>query len=205
MIEIIVFLIGFTLLIQLYFSSKSRKRTGDKPILAILLGSGGHTTEMCSFLRNFDFLNVQQIYIISTSTDKLSNSFFLNFMNEERPEVSLDKFIFLQTKRTNEVKQSMVTSILSTLLAAFNALWIILRKAKGVTHLVGNGPGFCVPFFYLYFIFNKVKLTSTKTIFIESWCRVDSLSSSGKLIKLVSDEFLIHWEGQKKLYSNARY
>ena len=78
-------------------------------------------------------------------------------------------------------------------MAFIDCLLLVVVKARGVSHVVGNGPGFCVPFFYIYFMLNKIGVTKTKLIFVESWCRVDSLSVSGKFVKYVADEFLINW------------
>lgn len=117
----------------------------------------------------------------------------------------MPKFQFLKTRRTNEVKQSKLTSIVTTLLAAANALILILWKLLGTTHLVSNGPGICVPYFYLFWVFNKLHITKTKLIFVESWCRVQSLSITGKVINRIVDEYLVHWENQAKLSNKTRY
>lgn len=62
-----------------------------------------------------------------------------------------------------------------------------------------NGPGTCVPIAYVYFILNKLRLTNTKMVFIESWCRVDRLSLTGKLLKPIVHEFIVHWEELKSI------
>jgi beta-1,4-N-acetylglucosaminyltransferase len=62
---------------------------------------------------------------------------------------------------------------------------------------VSNGPGTCVPFFFIFYVLNKLKAARTKLIFIESWCRVDSISLSGKIVRFFTDKFIVHWEEQK--------
>lgn len=91
------------------------------------------------------------------------------------------------------MKQSKVTSILTTLLAFTHALYIIVKQLLGVTHVVSNGPGICVPYFYIFWLLNKLRVTKSKLIFVESWCRVATLSVAGRVVCLVADEYLVHW------------
>lgn len=56
-----------------------------------------------------------------------------------------------------------------------------------------NGPGTCVPVAYTYFLLNCLNITSTKLVFIESWCRVQKLSLTGRLLKPICHEFIVHW------------
>lgn len=53
--------------------------------------------------------------------------------------------------------------------------------------LLSMGAEIAIPFFYLG------KLFGCKTIFIESWCRVTSVSQTGKLVYPVSDAFFVQW------------
>jgi beta-1,4-N-acetylglucosaminyltransferase len=49
-------------------------------------------------------------------------------------------------------------------------------------------------------------LFSTKTIFIESWCRVNSKSRSGRILYPIADLFLVQWPQLVGLYGDkARF
>ena len=53
--------------------------------------------------------------------------------------------------------------------------------------LVANGPGICVPFFLGFWVGNKVGLTRAKLVFVESWCRIGSISVTGKIVAKFAD------------------
>lgn len=89
--------------------------------------------------------------------------------------------------RTNEVKQSYASAVISTLKAALSAFKLIVNEVSSSTHFVANGPGTCVPLFYIFFCLRKMRLSRVKLIFLESWCRVKDLSLSGKLVKPIAD------------------
>jgi UDP-N-acetylglucosamine:LPS N-acetylglucosamine transferase len=55
--------------------------------------------------------------------------------------------------------------------------------------ILSLGAEIALPFFYLG------KLLRIKTIFIESWCRVENLSLTGRLVYPVADVFWVQWPG----------
>ncbi len=65
--------------------------------------------------------------------------------------------------------------------------------------------GTCVPLCYAAFLFKVIGLLETKIIFVESFCRVDQLSLTGKLLYLVSDRFIVQWQKLLTLYPRAEY
>jgi UDP-N-acetylglucosamine:LPS N-acetylglucosamine transferase len=62
---------------------------------------------------------------------------------------------------------------------------ILLRERPDV--LISLGAEIAIPFFYL------AKLFNIKTLFIESWCRISTLSKTGKLLYPIADEFWVQW------------
>ena len=68
--------------------------------------------------------------------------------------------------RTNEVKQSLLTSIFTSAVASFKIFWLIIRNLMSVTDVVANGPGICVPFYYIFWNLKLLKLSRAKLIFI---------------------------------------
>lgn len=69
--------------------------------------------------------------------------------------------------------------------------------------IVSMGAEIAVPFFLL------AKLFGIRTLFIESWCRVNNLSLTGKLVYPITDEFWVQWPqlletcGSKAKYKGA--
>jgi beta-1,4-N-acetylglucosaminyltransferase len=69
---------------------------------------------------------------------------------------------------------------------AFVWAWRILRAERPAV-LVSLGAEIALPFFYLG------KVMGIKTLYVESWCRVEDLSLTGRLVYPVVDEFWVQW------------
>jgi UDP-N-acetylglucosamine:LPS N-acetylglucosamine transferase len=69
--------------------------------------------------------------------------------------------------------------------AFFWALGVLLRERPDA--LVSLGSEIALPFFYL------ARLMGVRTIYIESWCRVENLSLTARLVYPIVDEFWVQW------------
>ncbi|MEJ2598670.1 MAG: PssD/Cps14F family polysaccharide biosynthesis glycosyltransferase [Anaerolineales bacterium] len=93
------------------------------------------------------------------------------------------------------------TSSALMLRATFWALAVIWREQPDV--ILSLGAEIAIPFFYLS------KLLGIKTIYIESWCRVENLSLTGRLVYPVANQFWVQWPrlldacGPKARYNGA--
>lgn len=85
------------------------------------------------------------------------------------------------------MKQSKIYAILPTILSILHGFKLILMKISSTTHFVSTGPGSCVPLFYIFFLLKVLKMSRIKLIFFESWCRVEDLSLSGKILRPIVD------------------
>jgi len=96
--------------------------------------------------------------------------------------------------RAREVGQSYFTSIFTTLQSIISSAHIIFKTKPDL--LIINGPGTCLPIAFWTFIGRIIGLCQGKIIFCESFCRVNTLSLTGKiLVKLnMVDLFLVHWQ-----------
>ena len=171
----------------------------------VILGSGGHTSEMLFAIRKIDLNAYAHIAFVSARTDKWSpvklNDTFLkergikDFTSSDSRKLSFPKIY-----RSREVKQSYFTSIFTTLIATAHSLWILLRIQPDM--IISNGPGTAVPLCYMSFILSKILMFNpgAKILFIESYCRVEHLSLSGKLLMPICDKFIVHWENLHKQY-----
>ena len=74
--------------------------------------------------------------------------------------------------------------------------WKVLRKEKPDI-LVSSGAAVAVPFFYLRKLFGK------KLIYIEVFDRVDKPTLTGRLVYPITDQFIVQWEEQLKVYPKA--
>eukprot|EP00984_Skeletonema_dohrnii_P037935 scaffold40587_cov200-Skeletonema_dohrnii-CCMP3373.AAC.1 len=115
--------------------------------------------------------------------------------------------------RAREVHQSYISSIFTTLYSTYKTIQLLWKLQPHL--IVTNGPGTCVPIVYCSFILrclsslidiSKGKGSSSskrkvfRTIFIESLCRVKTLSLSGKLVYPIADSFVVHWPGLMERY-----
>ena len=160
------------------------KRT--KPIsTVVVLGSGGHTTEMLQLLQYLAPQHYTPLTFIVARTDTTS-----------LPRVtamgvrSADAIHFIP--RSREVGQSYASSILTTLWSLVYSLGLVLWIRPGL--LLCNGPGTCLPIAVWTFLGRILGLWEGKIIFCESFCRVKTLSLTGKLLYPIVDLFVVHWE-----------
>lgn len=102
-------------------------------------------------------------------------------------------FVTYHNPREAEVKaiarayftENIGTSIWRMFLALFWAFRILRREKPDV--ILSLGAEIALPFMYWG------RLLGIRTIFIESWCRVEDLSRTGKLAYPIVDVFLVQW------------
>lgn len=64
--------------------------------------------------------------------------------------------------------------------------------------VVSSGAGVAVPFFVL------ARLLGIRTVYLEVYDRVDSRTLTGRLVRPLTDLFLVQWPEQLRLYPGAR-
>ncbi|XP_068154761.1 UDP-N-acetylglucosamine transferase subunit ALG14 [Drosophila tropicalis] len=175
------------------------------PLTYVILGSGGHTAEMCKI--NQALLDTgneenaflyQPIRYIVANSDETSQQHLLTQM----PQAKLDDFITVP--RSRSVGQSWISSIFTTLWALAWSCWLIWRDQPQL--LLCNGPGTCVPYCYAAYLWRLLGRLprQTRIVFVESFCRVESLSLSGRLLMPIADMFVVHWPALAKRYENKQ-
>jgi len=67
--------------------------------------------------------------------------------------------------------------------------------------LICNGPGTCLPVVICVFMGRVLGCFGEgKVVFCESFCRVKTISLTGRLIYPIVDRFVVHWEELQKEY-----
>jgi len=151
-----------------------------KPVTTmIVLGTGGHTTEMLLLIKQLDLRFFHPLIFVYTD-DFCKQTAKPHYQNSP----------FLGIPRARSVGQSWFTSI-------FTTLWAIPISIKHVfTHhpraIVVNGPGVCIPV-VLGGLLHSLFHSRCEIIFVESICRVYKLSLSGKILKYFADRFYVQW------------
>ena len=159
------------------------------------MGSGGHTGEMAIMLKNLNFDKFDMIVFVYSNNDN-------NSIKKIKETFKITKNVIFQTiYRSRNVGQSFKSSILTTILAFFHSFYIIIKHRPNM--IVTNGPGVSLPLCYSGYCLNKMLiLIEFKILFIESFCRTENLSLSGKLIKPISNKFIVLW---KSLENKGEY
>lgn len=184
-----------------------------------MLGSGGHTAEMMSLLRDLDPRRyVHRTYIVSSGDDfsgsKAQDIERLIQSNHSETLTRPGEFNNATgvwdvkiVPRARKIHQPLYT-------APFSCLWCLvgclrtLRDAARTSQvgkgqypdlLITNGPATAVILLvgaYLLRLCGITPASKMRTIYVESWARVRTLSLSGKVILYLrlSDRFMVQWE-----------
>jgi UDP-N-acetylglucosamine:LPS N-acetylglucosamine transferase len=112
-------------------------------------------------------------------------------------------FVTYDSTRTRGLERKYLLKNIGTnpliMAQAFLSMLSILLKEKP-NLIVSTGSEIAIPAFYL------AKLLGIKTVFIESWTRVDRPTGTGKIVYAVTDLFLVQWENLLKKYGRkAKY
>lgn len=112
-------------------------------------------------------------------------------------------FITYEGARSTELTRKYTVKNLGTnplrfLLSLPKIFSILLHEKPDI--VISTGSEIAIPVFY------TAKLLRIKTMFIESLCRVEEPSLSGKIVYPVSDIFLVQWEQlRSKFGEKAQY
>ena len=151
------------------------------------------------------FQKYGEVHFVIGHSDTWSERKVRDFYKTHKIDLNQDNLKIHRIFRAREVKQSFVTSIFTTLVAAVHALWIVTVGTRlSVDLVLTNGPGTAVPLCYCYWFVSKVLLFNLKAkiIFIESFCRVKTLSLTAKLLRPILSKFVVQWEELHKKYPN---
>lgn len=173
---------------------KRAKSSGNKTYKTmVILGSGGHTSEMLSLLTNLNVKTYKPLIFVASKTDKFSEK-RLHAWEQQRcgSNDASEPHHVHYISRSREVNQSFVTTIFTTLVSLFECLTLIWNTKPDV--ILCDGPGTCLPPCYICFFFNFLNVTNTKIIFVESFARVKSLSLTGKLLIFIANRFIVQWK-----------
>lgn len=143
--------------------------------ICLTFSPGGHFTEMRKIMDAFKGYDIIYATIKKKSTEKLPNAYYLK-------------------DTLGPTKISIIVNILIVIIQSFK----ILYKEKPKV-IISSGADVTIPLCYLGKLFGK------KVIFIESLCRINNLSYSGKIIYPIANLFLVQWEKLTKKYSKAKY
>ncbi|KAK8791062.1 hypothetical protein WA158_005693 [Blastocystis sp. Blastoise] len=197
---LILFIIVFILCLLIVFLYYNFKRNGspkkDQHKVMVVLGSGGHTTEMLSMISKLNPDRYNPFVFLIAETDTQSENLL---HNANLPF----KYSVQRIKRSREVGQSYFSSIFTTLNSFTHSLKTVYMENPSL--LLINGPGTCIPIFIWIILLRSINVLQCKTIFVESFCRVENLSLSGKIAYPLADVFIVQWKQLLQKHNKAKY
>lgn len=150
---------------------KNRQKKRLRPsCTVVVLGSGGHTSEMFSLLKGISSSRYSPLIHIVASTDATSEE---RVMAAAKEASALLPQRTIRIPRSREVGQSYITSIISTLHALVYSFWIVAQLRPNL--VICNGPGTCLPVVLCTFIWRILGWCEGRVVFVESFCRVQRL------------------------------
>lgn len=185
-------------LIYKIFKSDCGLFSGNTSLKTIYcIGSGGHTTELLRITSYLDVKKYQPRLYILAKNDTNSETKILNFENRA------NDYTICRIPRSRNVKQSYISSVFSTIYATYCTIPVIYNFKPDV--IFCNGPGTCIPVVLVAFLFRCIFLINCRVVFIESLCRVRTLSLTGKILQFLADIFIIQWPQLRHACYRAKY
>lgn len=179
----------------------SEKRRKPVKVL-IVIGSGGHTTEMLSLVKTLDITKYSpRFYVLAlndTTSEKKVQELEHNW-NKDKSQL----FRLIYIPRSRMVHQTYFTSIFTTVYSILRSLPVVIKTRPDL--ILCNGPGTCISICLASFILRCLFIVNTKIIFIESFCRTKTLSLTGKILLYFADNILVQWPKLKTKYSRVEY
>uniref|UniRef100_A0A3Q1B9L7 UDP-N-acetylglucosamine transferase subunit ALG14 n=1 Tax=Amphiprion ocellaris TaxID=80972 RepID=A0A3Q1B9L7_AMPOC len=213
-------------IIRLYVVVKTgrRSKSGTKGPVAVLVvaGSGGHTTEILRLMESLSSSYTPRHYVIA-DTDRMSQEKVCTFESSKQQSDSKTQFTIHRIPRSREVRQSLSSSVVSTLNALQYSLPLVFRlrpdmkiwsyrshwKLKTamiyifIVYVLCNGPGTCVPLCVAALLLGILGMKKVVIVYVESICRVQTLSLTGKILYPISDYFFVQWSSLRDKYPKS--
>lgn len=194
----------------LAYAEPRRRQSDDRVKTMVVLGSGGHTAEMLTFLRSMRRQRYSPMVFVVAATDRMGAAKAVALWQHPSDQVP-DSFEPSQhteietIQRSREVGQSYLTSVASTGTALFAALRIVWRHRPEL--LLVNGPGTCIPVCAAALMFRLLGFAKTRVVYVESIARVASLSLSGAILyhSRLASAFYVQWPALQRLYPRSAF
>lgn len=184
------------LLVLLYLllrTFRPRPKSIQDMTVMIILGSGGHTSEMMTLLKHIPLNQYKQCFFVMADTDRFSAQKVAQLYPEHK---------ILTIPRSREVGQSWGSSFISTLISSFKSVSLLVRTRPQA--ILCNGPGTCIPVCGVAWILNQF-ICQTVIFYVESICRVQRLSFSGQIMQFLTPHVLVQWPELAQKAPRAKY
>jgi len=155
----------------------------------VVLGSGGHTSEMLIMIKQFrEKLERIEFHFVVADSDTTSVARIAPVLGDDVP------YTVIRTPRLRHVGESFFKAAVRLPKILLLNLLIVTRVDPDI--VLVNGPGTCIPTIVgacLVQIFSP-SFKRIFCVFVESFCRVKTISLTGKLLYPLADKFIVQWE-----------
>lgn len=151
--------------------------------MLVVLGEGGHTTELLNLV---DLMGTEYEYhYVMSRQDNLSTD-----------RIRLPGKIY-RIVRPRGKDTPKLAAVFKTLLAALEAMWVLMRVRP--VAILSTGPAIAVPVFLLG------RLCGARSIFVETGSRVRELSWTGRIMYGRADLFFVQWPQLQTKFPDSIY
>eukprot|EP00736_Rhodelphis_marinus_P003970 Rmarinus@m.27633 len=195
---VLLLLCSITMVRCYTYTTAKRRRYTPARTLAVL-GSGGHTMEMIALLRNLDRSKYWPRCYVLAKTDNHSLEKLQATIG-----ISEDEVIY-RIPRSREVGQSYLSSVFTTLWSIFSSFTAVVFFRPNL--ILCNGPGTCIPVCVVASLLRILGVLQTKIVYVESVCRVHTLSLSGLILYhlRIADQVLVQWQQLTLHFPRTKY
>ncbi|XP_038167836.1 UDP-N-acetylglucosamine transferase subunit ALG14 homolog [Arvicola amphibius] len=172
--------------------------------LLIVAGSGGHTTEILRLVGSLSSAYSPRDYVIADS-DKMSAKKIISFEDARKRDSATEctPYCLHRIPRSREVRQAWLSSVFTTLYSTWFSFLLVCRIKPDL--VLCNGPGTCVPICMSALLLGILGIKKVIIVYVESICRVETLSLSGKILYHLCDYFIVQWPALKEKYPKSVY
>lgn len=181
-----------------------RPHTRGPMRVCVVLGSGGHTSEMLRSLETIpsSFWAGNRPFYVVSATDTHSRGLAQQF-EQRHFQRHAETYVI---PRAREVGQSYFTSIFTTLKATLAALSIVYRERPQV--VLTNGPGVCVPVVVDAVLLAACfpwRFSRPAVVYLESFTCISHASLTGRLLApWFTDVFTVHWRKLERVIASMK-
>lgn len=170
--------------------------------LLVVAGSGGHTTEILRLLNSLS-ISYSPIHYVLADTDKMSEDKIRSFESAKVNGIPKSLYTIHRIPRSREVRQSWSSSVITTIQSFLYSFPLTVRLKPDL--ILCNGPGTCIPVCFSALLLGILGIKKVIVVYVESLCRVESLSLSGRLLYYIADYFIVQWPLLKDKYPKSMY
>ncbi|XP_003976567.1 UDP-N-acetylglucosamine transferase subunit ALG14 [Takifugu rubripes] len=197
-LSFLLMLVSFRLYVVLKAGRNCPFRAKESFAVVIVAGSGGHTSEVLRLTGSLSSAFSPRYYVVA-DTDRMSEEKISTFENSRGESTS--QFSICQIPRSREVHQSWSSSVVSTLKSFCSSLPLMFRIRPDM--VLCNGPGTCVPLCVAALLLGILGIKKVVIVYVESVCRVHTLSLTGKILYSLSDYFFVQWPSLRDKYPKS--